>query len=277
MHIPKTSGMALNEAIVEALKPSSFIIAFDRCLFGDFDAFETISPEVRMVVRLDASEFPPNAGMVLGHIALSTIRTAYPSAKVFTVLREPRARLISHWLYWRFLSEEEVKSWGVWGDRISRLGRVPLYEFLSAPEIACQTDNIALRMLLWPHPLIPDGDFIPPESDDELLAEARRALETLDFFGAVEDLQLDNRLSTFLGVSLSRRLVNETRAPLQPALAEELTEATLEAVGARSRLDSVLWSDTVRHVRPERSVLAIAERSFLGTLFRYLTSLVLPA
>src|ERR1700730_16110118 len=72
MHIPKTSGFAVYEGIIEALKPSSLIIALDSSLFGDFDAFETVSPEMRRVVRRDASEFPRNAGVVLSHIALST-------------------------------------------------------------------------------------------------------------------------------------------------------------------------------------------------------------
>ena len=52
-----------------------------------------------------------------------------------------------------------------------------LLEFLTSAQIACQTDNVAVRMLLWPHPLIPDDDFTREENDEVLIELALASLE----------------------------------------------------------------------------------------------------
>ena len=41
-----------------------------------------------------------------------------------------------------------------------------LIQFLLDREIACQIDNLSVRLLLWPHSMIPQNDFIEDRYDD---------------------------------------------------------------------------------------------------------------
>ena len=176
MHIPKTSGMALTKGLSEALAPARTLLGFDRVLFGGFRDFDSIDPAVRRNIYLDPSALPPDAGLVAAHMAVSTTMRAYPRAQYVTVLREPHSRILSHWLYWRTLSDDSLAAWGTWAQ-ILRQARSPLSEFLSCRDVACQFDNLSVRMLLWPHRLIPDDDFIAIVTMNVLLDEAIARLE----------------------------------------------------------------------------------------------------
>ena len=242
LHIPKTAGSSLIEAIVRALQPSTAVSGFDRALFGGFTAFATLSPSLQSAIHHNPAQIPP-AHLLAGHMALSTLRQADPSRQVITVLREPIARLLSHWLFWRGHTDEQLASWGAWADQV-RLSRLPLEAFLAAPTLACQHDNLCLRMLLWPHPHIPAAAFIDPSHDRLLLAQAKHALRHLPFADLVENPALTANLSAFLTHALiiprsnqTARLPEALRRPLQ----DELTSDALAALSRLTRLDAELW------------------------------------
>jgi len=180
MHIPKTSGTALGVGMVASLQPSATVAGFDHCLFGTFDQFDTLAQIQRQRVYDSPAWLPRAADFIFGHFALSTLRQAYPRAPTCTVLREPASRLLSHWIHWRQHTDAELASWGAWADRV-RCARQPLATFLREQLAACQTDNLALRMLLWPHPLVPPDGFIDPADDDRLVREASARLRGFDF------------------------------------------------------------------------------------------------
>jgi len=271
LHIPKTSGVAVSQGLRDALPSHAAFTGFDRALFGAFDEFDTIEPNLRQMIHLNASRINHDADLVLGHLALSTLRAVYPRHRLLTILREPRARVISHWLYWRGLPDTEVARWGSWGERVRYSSR-PLGEFLSCPEIACQTDNLAVRMLLWPHPLIPRDGFIPPEADRVLLRAARRALSRLDFVGVCEDPLLNARVGDFLGRDFQRPRMNETPTlppECRPVLAREFNNLTMDTLRVCTRLDHTLWHEAVQRAMPEREPEVVGEQAFLDNLFRY--------
>lgn len=244
VHIPKTAGTSLIKAISSGIGTPPSQPGFDRMLFGEFSDFASMSSHALKVI------WPENSGFVTGfekfvatHMGLSTLRAAYPEARFMTILREPVSRLLSHWLYWRVVPDSELEAWGrPWGDHV-RISRQPLDQFLIAPEIAAQTDNLYLRTLVWPHPLVPNNGFIDPAHDKELLAWAIAKLKSLHFTGALEDPALQDRLSNWMGCGITLPRENIVR-PLPPALkadfSSELTNAS-EPLGARSRLDTVLW------------------------------------
>ena len=176
MHIPKTSGMALGRGLSEARAPTKTLTGFDGVLFGGFRDFDTIAPAIRRNIYLDPTALPPDPGVVAAHMAISTTTRAYRQAQFVTVLREPYSRILSHWLYWRTQSDDSLAAWGRWAQ-ILRQARLPLSEFLGCREVACQFDNLSVRMLLWPHRLIRDDDFLSPSDDDTLLREAIARLE----------------------------------------------------------------------------------------------------
>lgn len=242
MHIPKTSGTAVIDGLREVLPATPCTTGVDLSTFGSFRSFETADPlALKTLVR---GALPPTEGtdFVTGHIAYSTLARSRPNARFMTILREPRSRILSLWMYWRSLSDDALRYWGAWTATV-RLARRPLADFLDRPEAACHTDNVAVRMLLWPHPRIPDGGFIDSADDERLGEEAAARLKSFAFADVIENPQFEENLRTFLARPFVYRRVNETRTPpeLRTTLQDELTGDALRLLELRSRLDRRLW------------------------------------
>ncbi len=271
MHIPKTSGISTALAIVDAVKPPRTFFGFDKSFFGAFDAFDTIAPENRALIHFSPDTLPVGEPVIRAHMALSTLRAAYPLGRFMTVLREPACRLLSHYLFWRGFTQAQLEPWGAWAD-YSRIAEQPLSAFLTDPRIACQTDNVATRLLLWPNPAIPPNGFIDPGDDAALIAQAHTALEQFGFADLVENPGFTTNLARFLDTSapfLPRQ--NET-PPLPPhlrmAAGRALSPAALRALRARSRLDRVLWH-TLALSRGIAEPACLAEDSLLTGMARF--------
>ncbi len=233
------------DSIALGMGPGRHVRGFDRCLFGDFRQFDSIPKMMRSVIHLDETELPREAATVMGHFSYQTLRGRYPNADFVVLLREPTVRLLSHWIYWRSLTWFSLRHWGAaWSARL-KLARLPLQAFLSHPEIACQTDNIITRMLVWPHPLIPDDQFIDPANDAALLAIASESLQQFGFAGLTERKAAGYReLSDWLGFRLDVPSLNparKMRRALRSQMNVELTDGTLRLLAERSRLDNKLW------------------------------------
>ena len=224
---------------------------------------------------LDPIELPLGANFVAGHLSYSTIVQRYETAQLLTVLREPYSRILSQWIYWRTLSDEQLSAWGEWGNVARHLGRSPLLNFLSCRTIACQTDNIAVRMLLWPHALIPNDDFILERYDQILIREASAQLKRFAYTDVVENPRFETNLQEWVGRSFIYPQLNVTpRAPLSHSapLHQELTPESLELLGRRSRLDLKLWAMLARErisnldisiVRNNALMLSVARHSWI--------------
>ena len=244
MHVPKTAGTALTQALCASLSPRNFISGFDRVFFGDFRRFDTIDPELQRSIYLEPGSLPANADFVSGHISYSTLRQSYPHAQYFTVLREPVSRLLSFWLYWRSQTQAQLRVWGDWARCVER-NRGPLSEFLLSREIAGPTDNLHLRMLLWPHPLIPDNDFIDERNDKVLVELALVRLGEFAFRDIVENPELQTRMQRWLGRPISLGRANETVSAsgiVSADFQEELSPEVRRALELRTRLDLKLWT-----------------------------------
>jgi hypothetical protein len=243
MHIPKTAGIAVADALVQAVRPHHVFFGFDASFFGPFTAFDTVADATRAYIHVSPASLPPDEKLVRAHMSLGTLRAAYPNGQFLTVLREPTARVLSHYLFWRGFTDAQMQEWGGWAD-IMRLAQGPLLTLLTDPRAACQIDNVATRLLLWPHPLIPDAGFITPEADARLLMEAQAALAGLDHVGVHEDPHFWPALAAWLAHPIQPTRQNVT--PPLPAgrtvdLQAELTPACREQLQARTRLDRVLW------------------------------------
>jgi len=272
MHIPKTAGTTLTAALIETLRPRTTFGGFDRVLFGDYEDFASIDKEIRRWLYISADALPA-VDFVSAHMAYSTLRRAFADAQFITVLREPHTRLLSQWLYWRGTSDEILANWGRWADRV-RHARRPLASFLRERSVACHVDNLGVRMLLWPNPLIPVDDFIDPRHDHSLLAEARDRLAGFAFVEVLENAELSELLQTWLGQPcvLDRR--NATpRIPeqLRSSLVDELTHEALDLVTMRSRLDLELWKEVARHSLSGHDLDQVRERTLLQSVARYAT------
>jgi hypothetical protein len=250
MHIPKTAGQSITKSLSRVLQAPCRAPLFDRSQFGTFTRFDTIAPQIKEQIHLGGQCSINGGNFIVGHLALSTLTAFCPAANFMTVLREPRSRVLSHWLYWRTLSEEHLALWGAWGAYAKR-SHLPLAAFLGCPDVACLTDNLIVRMLLWPHPLIPVDNFIQEDNDRALVAAASSALCRFAFVDTIENPHFQVNLQTWLGSRLEYTEINKT-PPVPPdlrsPLEKELGCDALNLLEQRTRLDLQLWSAVVERL-----------------------------
>jgi Sulfotransferase family len=271
MHIPKSAGTSLSDALRTAIEPRAFFSAFDRCNFGSFSDFESISEDIRKAILTDPAEIPPGVNLIIGHMSFSTTSQINPSAQFMTILREPASRLMSFWLFWRSKVDENLAPWGGWGEYV-RLSRRPLREFIRARNISCQVDNQSLRMLLWPHPLVPADDFIDERHDEELVQAAASRLDRFDFVDVIENPDMVVNLQNWLGRPLIFRKLNETEDipdALKSPVQDELDSETLALIEHRSRLDLKLWQEVVSQRLPQVDLKTFRDQARAESLARH--------
>ncbi len=267
MHIPKTAGTSLRTALRQALQPKLVVGGFDQMLFGSFADFESCSSEFRAQLYLDGL---PAADCYLGHFSLASLRAAPRKPEIMTVLREPRSRLLSFWTYWRCLTDQELEGLGSW-KRMARLAQLPLREFLTRPEIMCQLDNLAVRMLLWPEASIRSHEAIEPSRESQYLADAMARISELDFVDVIENPSLQRNLSEWLEREVIIPRSNEFRGAAIDGAIRYSQELDLEAVACleeHSRLDKELWKAVVRKAMPGVDPQRLADQALLCAVAR---------
>jgi hypothetical protein len=273
MHIPKTSGTALTAGLRSAIKPRREATGCDRALFGSFRAFDSFVPDERSRVLMDPAHLPPDSDFIAGHIAFSSLRQRYGSDNYLTVLREPLSRILSHWLFWRTVPDDYLARFGAWADYVRR-AREPLVDFLSGTDIACHTDNLSIRMLVWPHRLVPEDAFIDCCDDDVLVNEAIVALQQFAFADVIENANMQTNLESWLGRPVPYSTINETpRIPLQlqRPLHSELTAEALDLMEQRTRLERRVWAWLASERITGASVETLRQRTIMCNVARQAT------
>jgi hypothetical protein len=278
MHIPKTSGTALTRGLMAAIAPRNPVcFAMDGTIFGSFRDFNSIESEHRCGLYLDPLSLPAESDFVAGHISFATFRQRYKNGQYVTILREPASRILSHWLFWRSHSDDHLKAWGSWAERVNR-SRGSLHDFLSCRDLACQVDNLYVRMLLGPNELIPENDFINERNDGALVSEAIKRLRQFAFLDVVENPKLILNLGSWLGRQVAYEIINETGCipeALRTVFHRELTPELFELLERRTRLDLELWfavaKERLAPTRPE----SLYTRTLILNAARY-ASLLAP-
>jgi hypothetical protein len=286
VHMPKAGGTGLIADIEAILRPLAVTGGIDRSQTGSFTAFSTMPSAFRSGIFVDPIEIPADADMIAGHLGRQTIESRFPGSNLITILREPRARLLSHWFYLGNYTDDVFALYGDWGQTMA-LARCSLAKFISTPGIACHTDNLMTRMLLWPHDRIPPADFIEPQDDAMLITAARAAIDRFAFADVLENPVMHDRLIRFLrqtyGQTIWSRLErliyarhaasrNEAAPPKPGArqpMADELTDQCLSLLDQRSRLDRHLWRHIAARVLPQADLDALAETSYQRTVDRF--------
>lgn len=286
MHMPKAGGTGLIREVERSLRPLQSMGGIDRTLTGDFETFDTMDHQLRTSVFRDETEIPQTVDFLAGHLGWGLLRAWNPDARKITVLREPRSRLLSYWFYLGNYSDNVLSLYGDFGKRFA-LARKSFGEFISMPEIACQTDNLMTRMLVWPHSASQPTEFISPDADGILLAIAFERLHKFDFSGIIEDIQLRARLFLWLkktyGFNFWAHLEksinrdykvnsNEASIPqrgLRQPLSTELDEETIRRLELSSRLDKMLWSEVASRALVVEDINAFADQEFSRSVRRF--------
>jgi hypothetical protein len=254
MHVPKTAGTSMRDLLRKAIQPKAETNAHDRSLYTGIPDF--------------GAPLLPHSDCYLGHLALSTLLVDCAEGQYLTVFREASCRILSHWLYWASLPDEKIGPEDSWRDKF----RKSLFETLSEPAIACQFDNVTLRMLVWPHPAVPDLGFIQKKDDQELLLLAFERLKKFSYLDVIENPRFKENLSDWFGTNVQVERINVTGAIANGTrinLRREFSSAALEALEARSRLDRVLWTTVAAARMPGTDLERLTRDTLMTNVARY--------
>lgn len=230
----------------------------DRSIFCDFRDFEHLPHSLRDQIATNAHEVNSlhQYELVSGHFSLATLTQITVMSAIGTVLREPRARLISLYMYWRTPKIFEA----VLPYSAHHHARLPFADFLTEPRVAAAVDNQVCRMLLYGDPRIPDDEFIANHDIHGVASDAIAQLDSLGFVGILE-LGADTwqGLGQFFGVELEPRSVNvtgEADSPLPGPPGEQLfTAKAFESLEQRTSADRLVYDHALM-----RAGLAASDR-----------------
>jgi hypothetical protein len=185
LHVPKAAGSSIHAALEAALPLGSLAPQhFDRSLFCDFNDFDLLSPGARCQVVANPGEIQLLSGYraVSGHFSLTTLLQIADALSIATVLREPRARLLSLYTYWRVPDIGDF--WAPYSA--TEYAQRPLAAFLSESRLAPAVDNQMCRMLLYGDPRLPESGFADQSDVQAIAADAIALLDELGFVGVIE-------------------------------------------------------------------------------------------
>jgi hypothetical protein len=290
LHLPKCAGSAMTSALEAALPPGSLAPwRFDRRfveeqtragLGGARDAFvaddpDLLRPEARALVLESPKEETAlrDYRAIAGHFSLDTLLSVAPASAVCTVLREPRARVLSVYTFWRTLRSEDESPSVVY--RTAANARRPLAEFLSNCELASAIDNQVCRMLLAGDPRLPTSAFATKSDTEGIATDAIQRLADFGFVGILELGESAWRgVGEHFGVSLQRHVMNVTgdlgSAASSTDVGEVFTDGVLDLLEERTAADAIVYDYALEHAgvasREERTRLK--ERAFAAQLVR---------
>ena len=275
MHVQKCGGTSIRATLEAALPAGSLAPRrMEPASFASFDDFDRLAPEARAVVAATEAEIRSLADcpVICGHITLPTLATFAPPSRIGTVLREPRARLISYYLFLRFTVALRTL-WPAYG--IHSPAERPIAEFLAEPRIATVTDNRTCRMLLHGDPRIRDREFIADHEIEPVAEAAMKRLDGLGFVGVLErPKEMWSGLGEFFAADLSPARRNVTgEAEVQPGMlpAPPFDGPTaLELLERRSAADATLYRHVVaRFEGDETRARKFADAALADGLVRY--------
>lgn len=273
LHVPKSGGSSVHAAIERALTPDALAPQRqDTSVFCDFHDFELLRPEARATLVVDPRDLLSlgRHRIVVGHFSLDTLRQVAPLSSIFTILREPRARLLSLYLYWRTLGVSDF--WQPY--RATEHAHRPLAEFLSEPRLAPVVDNQVCRMLLGNDARLPKVGFATQMDVAEIASQAIERLEELGFVGVLElGESMWRGVERLLDVPLQRLTVNATDDHLRlraPRRGQPLfTPAALEALEQRAAADMLVYQHALTRAGLRTSERRrLTERAFASQLVK---------
>ena len=271
LHIPKSAGTSVATSLRETLTQHVWSpYALDPSLFGSMR--NEAVPEQQLDQVLPDPTALRDFSAVTGHFSLPTLLTSFDEADIVMLIREPRARLLSHYQYWRGLGESARDPGNTWSVT-SKATQLSFGEWIVDSQTAYQTDNILVRTLLAGHPAIPDDDFIDSDNLKLLTPIAQRVARSLGWVDVIErgtDMWVG--LNRRVGVDLAQSRVNETRhRPELPTDASVLFEpSTVVALHERTIADATIWRDAAQRRGVERPDL-LAEQVWVARLRAVLT------
>ena len=241
LHLEKTAGSAVTQVLELLFHPAQ------------------ISPFLADAHRVDADALR-RAAFVRSHCDLPELRRIDPERFIVTFLREPRARILSLYHYWRSHTAEGQVAPGV-HPGAALANRLGLLELLRDPSPAIRDaiDNFYVRRLTGIHDRGPEGDRLARDPDGAL-ADALAALDGIEFVGVTE--RMDESMAA-LGRALE--FVPPARSPRVNGTADNAAElGVLFRAVEREAITPEIEAELARLTRLDRTVYAAALARMAG-------------
>lgn len=255
LHLPKSAGTSFRDPIARCY-PAELTVpwSFDRVLFGDDPGLV----DVREPVFLGEPDELQGYRYMEGHWTLPVVLSAFDAADVVCILREPRARFLSHYTFWRSWPEWMHELWTPYEG--ARYAQRPLSEYCTDPRIAHQADNLITRLIVGRDPRIPLDAHITASDVDAVAADACARLDELGFVDVLErGDDVYTALEQWFGSPLSRERLNETKLDDGPPVDVDdfADRRTVALVNDRNAADLQLW----HHVAARRGLTGTPART----------------
>ncbi len=240
LHLEKTAGSSLVNALTAQFHPLQI----------DPDPDRNTPPHERRPFPDATASAQAGAALVWGHYDLPSLRRLDGDTPCFTlcVFREPRARILSLYYYWRANQEDPAPT-----VRCARENGLLAFLRTRDPLILNYVDNLYVRRLTGSY-ASPGGDRLA-EEPDEALRDALRAVDTLDLLGLSDRLdETLQRLGALTGftpplhtprVNVLARSEGNAFLPYRPTAREPVTAEIEAELDRLTRFDQVVYG----HVR----------------------------
>jgi hypothetical protein len=255
LHFEKTAGLSFASVLTDLFHPVQI----------DDDPERATAPHILSAFPACARERIAVTKLVWGHYDLPALRRLDPARPVLTILREPKARILSLYYFWRSVDPALVAGGSV-NFNVAAAHELGLLGFLQSqdPLIQNYIDNVYVRRLT--------GDYAISAAEDRLVQDpdgctrdALAELRTLAFVGLVEHMDeslaaLSKRLSAYMPAHLpnrNARINNQAGAApgYVPVAKEELTQAVMQELSRLTRLDEMIYQEALFRHRSGHGVL----------------------
>lgn len=176
MHIPKTGGTSLHNILV-----------------NQFERHQVCPERFNHLQRWTTSDLA-KFRLFSGHFDMAGINLIPGDKRIIALFREPKARILSLYYFWRAHKESVVENGNLHGPRLAR--RLHLLEFLrhNGDGIPGNIDNIISRTLLGKIFVGRNREYLYPK--DEVFDRAMEAIQALACFGIMETFETSLRQIT---------------------------------------------------------------------------------
>ncbi len=248
LHLEKTAGMSVVAALTAEFHPLQI----------DADPRRAFPPHVLTPLPPFLLPRVRRCKLVWGHYDIPSIRRLGGGRFTFTFLREPRARILSLYRYWRGQAALDL-GWNGMNQPVLEAQRLDLAAFLRSenPVVVNYLDNFYVRRLTGAYVMGAGPDALA-EDPQGCLQAALAALDSLDFVGLTEDADGSFRqLAARLNMETAPRVprVNVTRAvPTKQAEAARAPDVQ-QALARLTSLDQIVYEAAVRRYEKEKELL----------------------
>jgi hypothetical protein len=191
-----------------------------------------------------------------GHLDRGDVERIPGPVNVVSLFREPRARILSHYYFWKAHRKDVIEKRDLGGPRLAK--RLDLLPFLRhrGAGMAVHFDNHQVRMLLGKRYAGPNGEFLCP--DDEVVPRALEFVDSMVAVGILEQFDHSVRqICRALNMSPPKALPHEKdhrkiadHPRLEPVEREELTPEIEAELDRLTRFDRQLYARVCRRVLP---------------------------